>query len=578
VRADGQITFTPPQPYPLASPRLETARPRLEWYRTREAHSLINNTWLDLFESRCPYVVFDAGVETFARLKLRLHHGGPARLAVTTGESLNEVNRYARRVTDIIELKDGESFATSPTGFRFVKVMALSAGSTPLILEPVEIQHIRYPVENVGEFQCNDEELNSVFTLSIRTLHLCMQTEIWDGIKRDQLPWMGDLYTEVLMGYMLFGDHRLARRSLSVLAEIGPAPGQPLESLVYPGLQSIWANAGQDINGIPAYTLWWVVALWDYWLFSGDLSLINDLAQNLTATLVHIVDWVDAEGLWRIHAGWDFVDWAPLSEEDRAIYCHLLATRALGAGIRLLELANLPLPAAIQAVHTRMTAKARSIGLQNDFAGFGPSHHANAQAINSGVLNLAEALQTFERNLEHDPPLSMTYWHRYLDLQAAQRVRKIDWGLAYIRRHWGHALKIGATTLWEAFEAAWIGEDPHAVSMVGAGYARYGGYETSLCHGWSSGPAGWLLSAVLGITPSEPGFRGVRFEPALGDLEWAKGAVPTSLGFIRVSLTRRPNQKPLAILHLPDGMHLTLADHIAQEWEIRYTSVPIDDK
>jgi alpha-L-rhamnosidase len=574
VRADGSILFNPPEPYPLGLPRLDLARPRLEWYRTREAHSLINNTWLDLFEQRCPYVIFDAGAETFARLRLRLRGGGLARLAVTTGESLNEVNRYARRVTDLVELRDGESFATAPTGFRFVKVMALSAGVVEL--DPVEIQHVRYPVGQQGEFHCSDGELNSVFELSVRTLHLCMQNEIWDGIKRDQLPWMGDLYTEVLAAYLLFGDHRLARRSLAVLAEVGPAPRRPLEEQLYPGLQSIWGSGGGDINDIPAYTLWWVVGLWDYWLYSGDRSLIVDLGPVLKATLEHLTSWVDADGFWRLKAGWDFVDWAPLKAEERAVYSHLLACRALELGLRLLDLIGLPTGAGWNEICVRMASAARR-AWGADGAGFGPSHHTNAQAICSGILSAEESADVFERNLEPDPELSMTYWHRFLDLAAAQKVGKIDWGLAYIRRHWGHALKIGATTLWEAFDPTWIGDDPHAVSMVGAGYARYGGYETSLCHGWSSGPAAWLLSAVLGIAPEEPGFARVRFEPNLGGLEWAEGSVPTPQGMVRVNLRRRPGQKSLAILHLPEGVRCRLADQLEQEWEIRQVSAGLGD-
>jgi hypothetical protein len=285
---------------------------------------------------------------------------------------------------------------------------------------------------------------------------------------------------------------------------------------------------------------------------------------------------VDADGFWRLKSGWDFIDWAPLNAEERAVYSHLLACRALGLGLRLLDLAGFSVPGEWRDTWERMTTAARQAwGEGSD--GFGSSHHTNAQAICSGILTEAESGGVFERSLEPDPELSMTYWHRFLDLTAAQRVGKIDWGLAYIRRHWGHALKIGASTLWEAFDPAWMGADPHAVSMVGAGYARYGGYETSLCHGWSSGPAAWLLSAVLGIAPEEPGFECVRFEPDLGGLDWAQGSVPTPQGLIRVNLSRRPGQKPLAILQLPDGVRWKGAGRLEQEWEIRQVSAGLGD-
>jgi hypothetical protein len=593
VAADGRTRFTPPLPHPIAFPKIELARPRLEWYRTREAHSLINNTWLDLFESRCPSVVFDAGLETFARVRVRLESGGPAILAVTTGESLNEVDRYARRVTDLVTLRDGEEFVTSPTGFRYVKVMALSAGSPigsesgatgQAVLAPVEVQHLRYPIEHPGGFACSDPVLNQIFELSVRTVQLCMLNEIWDGIKRDQLPWMGDLYTELLAVYLLLGDTRLARRSLKVLAEIGPAPTPALADQVYPGLTAVWggnpyAPADQknapnavpvrDINDIPCYTLWWMLGVWDYWVYTGDRSLVLELRESILATLEHITGWVgadgDAVGVWRLKSGWDFVDWAPLTAEERATYSHLLACRAVERGIDLLELAGDGDTQNFREILAQMRTAAREIWWRDGKGSFGSSHHTNTQAICSGVLRADEAARVFATGLQNDPPLSMTYWHRYLDLEAALQVGQIQWGLDYIRRHWGRMLEIGATTLWEAFDPAWIGEDPHAVSMVGAGYARYGGYETSLCHGWSAGPAAWVMSAVLGVRPVEPGFAAIAFAPNLGDLDWAEGSIPTPRGFIRVRLDKRPGKPSLARLTLPAGVVCTAAE---EGWEV----------
>ena len=570
MRPDGRLEIRPPQPFPLGVPKLENTRPRLEWYRTREAHSLINNTWLELFESRCPHIIYDVGSETFARLEIRLHSGGPAIIAISTGESLNEVKHYARRVTDIFELKDGESFATAPTGFRYVKVMVLSAAGEQAVFEAIEVQHISYPVEHAGQFHCSDETLNAIFTLSSRTLHLCMQNEIWDGIKRDQLPWMGDLYTEALAAYTLFGDYRLARRSLAVLAEIGPADARLLTTQRYPGLTAIWKTASGDINDIPSYTLWWVVGLWDYWMYSGDSSLLLDLAIELETTLTHIARSVSSDGLWRLTAGWDFVDWAPLSPQERAVYCHLLACRALDMGAELLEAIGRPTES-LRNLQAQMVDAARSAWWDEaaNQGRFGVSHHVNAQAICSNVLSEEEAAALFAQALQPDPALSMTYWHRYLDLTAARRAGQIRWGLDYIRRHWGQALQVGMTALWEAFDPAWLGDDPHAVSMIGAGYARYGGYETSLCHGWSAGPAVWLQNAILGIKPVAAGFKRFSFSPQLAGLEWANGTIPTPHGLLQVHLQARAGALPVARLEIPEGIHAIIPDQVWREWQIQ---------
>jgi hypothetical protein len=199
----------------------------------------------------------------------------------------------------------------------------------------------------------------------------------------------------------------------------------------------------------------------------------------------------------------------------------------------------------------------------------GDAHHLHAMAIRAGVLSNDEAEQLFDLHLAGDPPMTMTYWHRYADLDAARRLGRIQWGLDYIRRYWGQALQIGMTTLWEAFDSAWIGGDPHGASMIGAEYARYGGYETSLCHGWSAGPAAWLHEAVLGVRPALPGFATFDFSPSLGDLAWAKGTVPTPHGPIEVELrAASPDRRLQARLTLPPGVVARIPAHVRGTWDI----------
>ncbi len=571
VAADGSVRLCPPLPFPAAPFPIGDVRKQDLAYRSREAHSHILNQRLELFEARCPHVVYDVGAETFGRVRVRVRGGGPAILAITTGESIPELHHHLGRVTDVCQLEDGESFATGPTGLRYVKIMALSAaaGGTEVVLEPPAVQHISYPVTPAGDFTCSDERLTQLWQLCARTVHLCMQTEIWDGIKRDQLPWMGDLYTEALAIYHAFGDTRLARWSLGVLGELGPVPDRPLGRQRYPGLQSMWKRPGADINGIPSYTLWWVIGLADYLRYSGDRTLLEDLAAELTATLQHIADWVDADGRWRQRDGWDYVDWSPLTAQERAMFCHLLACQALRVGAGCLETIGRGAEEFRSRI-ARMAAYARREIWREGSAQLGAAHHVPAMLIRSGVLRPAEARRLFEATLAHDLPWSMTYWHRYADLDAALHVGAIQWGLDYIRRHWGAALDLGMTALWEAFDPAWIGPDPHANSMVAAEFARYGGYETSLCHGWSAGPAAWLHRAVLGVTPAAEGFAAVDFRPALGDLERAAGTIPSPHGLLKVELARGPaGRRPCAKLAAPAGIDVRCSDETRGAWDLQ---------
>lgn len=566
LNEQGGITACPVKPFPAAPPSIPFQRSLPMWHLEREAHSRLTNNWLDLFEQRAPHVVLDAGRETFARVALRLVSGGPAILAITTGESIPELHRYDRRVSDVFQLADGETFTTTPVGFRYIKVVVLSGADT-VVTAPIEVQHVLHDEESTGEFVCSDAAINEIWDLSVRTVHLCMQNEIWDGVKRDQLPWMGDLYTEVLACFHLFENADLARHSIRVLSEIGPAPARPLAEQQIPGLASIWKSPGGDINGIASYTMWWVVGLADYVMYTGDRSLVTDIEPEFVATLEHIAHWCNERGCVVIPLGRDYVDWAPVPPEERQVFCHLLAYQTLCLGLDLLAESSADL-SAIRQTTDRMRDYARQTWCHDGVWKLGDSHHVQAMAIRSGLLDQSEAKQHFERSLAAAPHMTMTYWHRYADLDAAERVGEIQWGLDYLRKHWGQALQIGMTALWESFDASWMCEDPHAVSMIDNGYAGYGGYRTSLCHGWSAGPVPWLHRAVLGITPLAPGFERVEFAPELGDLEFAEGSIPTPKGCITVKLERQKDTTQCAEISVPTGVELVVRDGFKNNWQI----------
>jgi hypothetical protein len=206
--------------------------------------------------------------------------------------------------------------------------------------------------------------------------------------------------------------------------------------------------------------------------------------------------------------------------------------------------------------------------MPNEGQAQGPAHHAYAMAIRSGCLSAQEAVRLFRRTEVSDPPYPMTYWHRYADLEAAARVGQIQWGLDYMRKHWGSSLEAGMPTLWETFDPSWLGPDPHGMSIVTGESATYGGYRTAHCHGGAAGPAAWLPRAVLGVIPSRDGFAAIRFAPALGDLDWARGTIPTPRGPIHVSLQRRPGAPPLAEITLPPEIELQMGDGTSHTWQI----------
>ena len=148
------------------------------------------------------------------------------------------------------------------------------------------------------------------------------------------------------------------------------------------------------------------------------------------------------------------------------------------------------------------------------------------------------------------------YFNAYL-LQAMARMGRRREALDWMRQYWGGMLAEGATSFWEAYDLGWSKQDPH-LSLQADGVT---GYFVSLAHGWSSGPAAWLMEEVLGIHAAAPGFRKTIVRPDLLGLDRAKGQVPAPQGPIRVEMRRAPEMT--IDLNLPPGVEVTLLAPLA---------------
>jgi alpha-L-rhamnosidase len=58
-------------------------------------------------------------------------------------------------------------------------------------------------------------------------------------------------------------------------------------------------------------------------------------------------------------------------------------------------------------------------------------------------------------------------------------------------------------------------------------------------HAWSAHPAYDLTTMIAGIRPGAPGFRTVRIQPELGNLEWVEASMPHPAGEVRTSFHRQ---------------------------------------
>jgi hypothetical protein len=100
-------------------------------------------------------------------------------------------------------------------------------------------------------------------------------------------------------------------------------------------------------------------------------------------------------------------------------------------------------------------------------------------------------------------------------------------------RSWKHMLNSGTTISWEAWDLKYKPNQDWN-------------------HAWGAAPANLLPRFVLGVQAAAPGWATARIRPCPGDLQYARGQVPTPFGPVAVDWKK--GETFTMSLNLPDGM------------------------
>jgi hypothetical protein len=398
------------------------------------------------------------------------------------------------------------------SGFRFVRIDLVDA-SAEVVFKEIRAVAVLRNIPYLGSFRCSDTLLNKIWTTGAYTVHLCMQDYLLDGIKRDRMVWMGDMHPEIMTICAVFGNQDVVNKSLDFCRSTTPLPK--------------W------MNGISTYSMWWIIAQYDWYLYQGNLNYLKEQQEYLTGLLNQLITQVDSSGKESIKEKMRFLDW-PSSENPKAIHAGMqaLLLTAINRGGEICKiLGDKKLSEKCFLVTTKMKQytpdpnNSKQAAALMALAGILPAEKANKEIIAVG------GAKKFS-----------TYFGYYM-LQAQAIAGDYQGAIDNIRSYWGGMLKLGATTFWEDFNLDWTANAAGITDIVPAGkrdiHKDFGDYcyknlRHSLCHGWSSGPTAWLSQHVLGISALEPGCKTVRIVPHLGDLQWAEGTFPTPYGIIKV--------------------------------------------
>mgnify|MGYP004627208373 FL=1 len=485
-------------------------------------------------------VLLDFGRELHGGLQIgnsEFTHG--SRVRIRFGESVGEAmadvgekgatNDHAVRDA-VYQLPHLGMLEIGNTGFRFVRIDLLSQGKATL--EFVRAISLMRPMPRVGAFRSSDERLNRVWETAVRTVHLCCQDFLWDGIKRDRLVWMGDTHPETRAILAVFGAADVLRDSLDYAAATTPP-------------ETAW------MNGMANYTLWFLRNTHDWYFYTGDAAYLKARRDYLVKTVEHVL--AETFGEKAAFRTQGFLDWPTQHNKP-----------AVDAGTRGLVAVALDNAAALMDVVGEAGVAARCRAAAAKVRAEKPDPHgAKSAAALLALGGLRDAKEMYRDVLGQNGHDGVSTFYGYYMLEAMSAAGEGRRALDTVRDYWGAMLDMGATSFWEDFNVAWTNNATRLDALPAAGKKDihgdfgefcYPGYRHSLCHGWSAGPAAWCINRVLGLEALDAGCRTVRVKPFLGDLAWAEGALATPRGPVRVRHERRADGTVETKVEAPGGV------------------------
>lgn len=463
----------------------------------------------------------------------------PFRVRVRFGESVTEAmtqpnQDHAIHDTTVLVPFLGAT-EIGNTGFRFVRIDAVDDGVAANV-QQVRAVLLYRDLEYKGSFESNDPRLNEIWSVGAYTVHLNLQEQLWDGIKRDRLPWVGDMHPEMAVINSVFGHVDVLPATLDAVRDVTPLP--------------------EFMNNMGSWSLWWVLIQRDWYRYHGDIAYLRAQKDYLVELLDVFASHIDSSNTQKLPGG--FVDWPTRSLEE-----------AVEAGVQAHMVQVFEAGAELCGLLGESGAKERCLGAAGRLRqyDFGRINRKSAVAL-MVLAGVRDAIQANHEVLSVNPLHDVSTFNGYYVLEARARAGDYQGCIDLIREYWGKMIELGATTFWENFDITWTDNSAPIDEIVPTGkkciHADFGdwcyvGLRHSLCHGWGAGPTAWLSEHVLGIRPLAPGCTRLLVDPHLGDLRRASGTFPVPQGVVRVSHTRDDGGPVHSEIDAPEGIEIVRA-------------------
>lgn len=457
------------------------------------------------------YAVIDLGREEAGILCLDVESETAVDLIIGWGEHLDDlrVRTYigTRNFACSIRTKPGRFTFVNPLrrlGCRYLQIHAYGS----ITLHKCTLIPTNYPVNDSVAFQCADHLHNEIYETCKRTLLLCMHEHYEDSPWREQALYTMDSRNQMLCGYYVFKEKSLPRASLKLI-------GQSIRDDDFLELCSP-SRIGLTI---PSFNAIYIVQMWEYLLFSGDLDFAAEMlpvCERICRAFLNMTDETGLIPMMQENGYWNFYEWQDglandiwrRLEDDEINY-----DLALNAFISM----------AWQSMGKIMTSLGRDGSMYLDAAEalnrvchktyyntengwYWSKKHKQTEKL-SHLAQLPQALaicagicpdDSMEPVLEHLAqngdmlPVTLSHAGFYYDALMHKPEKYGRYVFDHVAKQYGKMLKRDATAFWETISG---GDDFE--------------YAGSLCHGWSAIPAYLYFRYIIGIYPDRPGHMGV---------------------------------------------------------------------
>ena len=359
--------------------------------------------------------------------------------------------------------------------FRYLKIKRVDPVRFPVQINALYVDAVSaVDLDSVPPLNSDDELLNKIDRICLKTLKECEQDVFEDGPKRDRRLWIGDLRLQALLDYKTFKNIDLVKRCICLFADHLQTDGK-VAPCVFPD-----SPPYVDNWYFMDYSLCFVSCLYDFMKNIGE----REFAQQFYDIAAFQIKFAD-EHFNRETKTLDapvFIDHTPF-DKSIALLCYFAYTlnhmvelsKTLNKEYKSYEKILSEVKEAILTYYCEkegffVTAKGEI------------SWHSQVWAVLAGVLSKEESAELLRRTAKEDPELkfSSPFIHHYY-IEALYSCGMDKEALEHIKLYWGAMLKAG-------FDCC-----PECLMLNNEYWTGYGHPSlNSACHAWSCTASYWL--------------------------------------------------------------------------------------